>query len=127
PCELRARALVEEVLVFAAALLDMKIERVVTRVDYATSEPAIEGSVRVIEDAIPSPVPVHRAGRFGPESFRVFLPAGVSFVVGRGHGVARPHGGRLSLAQRFSAGNPGRTRDPRWSRVNYNFKPFLLT
>jgi hypothetical protein len=57
------------------------VQRVVTGVQLAADEPAVERGPRVIEDLLRLDVPVDELRRFDPEAFRVADASPVDLVV----------------------------------------------
>ena len=65
------RAVVDERRLLASALLDVPVKRVVTGVDTAAREPAVQWSPSRIEHLIPAALPGERRRALAPEAFRV--------------------------------------------------------
>ena len=81
----RHRAVVDQRELPAAAAVDVAIEAVVAGVEPASSEPAVEGRIRVVAHRVPAPVPVQRFRGSGPEFPRVLLRSTVGVFVYGGH------------------------------------------
>ena len=74
-------AVVDERALLAAPAVDMEVERVVAGVQGAADEPAVEGRVPVVEDAIPALLPVDVLGRRRPEALGRLHRASVGLIV----------------------------------------------
>src|SRR5438034_1299117 len=78
----RNRAVVDERRLVGPAVLDVPIVGVVTGVDHAAGEPAVERGSRGIEHALPSAVPLDGLGGFRPKPLRLLEPRGVDLFLG---------------------------------------------
>ena len=79
----------------AASAVDVPVQRVGARVEFAVREPAVERRIGVVEDALRLPRPRHRAGGVGPEG-RGVVDAGVEQFAVPGHS------GTVARRRRFS-------------------------
>jgi hypothetical protein len=75
------RAVVDERGLFAASLLDVAVERVVTGIDPSTAEPSIEWCAGGIEYRVPAALPVQRFSLLTPETLRVLERTAVRVAV----------------------------------------------
>ena len=78
-------AVIDDRRLIAAPGLDMAVDGVVTAVDHAALEPAIERLVAIIQDFFPGLVPVNRLRGFSPETFRIIQRLLVSTIIGALH------------------------------------------
>src|SRR5438128_317333 len=63
----------------------MDVQRVVASVGYAADEPSREEFTRLVQHAIPFPIPMNLLGRLTPETFRIGERSRVRFVVAGCH------------------------------------------
>src|SRR5262250_1125407 len=78
-------AVVDEGELLAASALDVEIEGIEARVEPASRKPPVVRWARVVEDLVPSPVPVDVLRRGRPESLRVAHGALVGLLVDARH------------------------------------------
>ncbi len=99
-----------------AATLDMPVERVVAGVQPAAGEPAVDGSLALVQGGVGWLDPLDRGRPLHPEPVRIVLPAAIRVGVGHDRELTRKRGSPCSCQRRFAARPPALPRRHRRGR-----------